>query len=102
MTSLRWLQFPTPRRAGGHITLAHAFPVTADGLGGEALCGIKRIFGSGHRIVTIVHPGEPHERCKFCDDALRDLGGPHPPKRTFDATLYDPVHTFEEWATLDV
>jgi len=105
MTSLRWLAWPTPRRSDGAlVTYAHGFIrretfETGATLERAALCGIER--PSVGRLVRFALPSSAYERCHWCDQKCRELGGPHPPVNLkLSADLYEPVHLFEEWASL--
>lgn len=96
MTSLRWLAWPLPRRSDGILfTYAHGFVFTTH-LPDRALCGVDR-----PAMVTLVRPGTTQERCHWCDQACREMGAPHPTAASdLKTDVYEPFHTFEEWANL--
>jgi len=108
MTSLRWLAWPSPRRTdGASVTYAHAFKymLLADAsrygptLSDSTLCGAPLPTGQG--VVRLATPSDAIERCRYCDQACRDMGAPHPVgKSKLQPWEYDPVHLFEEWASL--
>lgn len=102
MRAIRWVEWPKRiLRPEAHfgptyvetIQLAHAF-VTSDGRIDQALCGATPLG-----VVRIVHPAVEHRKCAACDEALRAMGGPHPPavNERSTSTVYLPRHTIEEW-----
>jgi hypothetical protein len=97
MTYLGWLAWPSPRRSDGAlVTYAHAFivygPVGQQTHRPQALCGAEQPM-----TVAMVNPARPHEKCSFCDERLREMGGPHPPLLKLAGPWYEPTWTFEDW-----
>jgi hypothetical protein len=101
MTTLRWLEWPTPLRTGGSIRISHAFIQRGRQLDDKTLCNSS--FPQCV-IVRITDPGVYQIRCWRCDEFLRERCGPHPKPNellTFDgAVCYAPRWTFEDWTSL--